>query len=229
MVKILIIEDEIKIAGSLKQALEAEGYSVSMAVSGEEGYFLISTDIFALVILDLMLPGRNGLEILAALRRRDHQTRVLILTARDSVEDRILGLDSGADDYMIKPFATSELLARIRVLLRRDQGEQVFRLQFAGLDLDLVNREAVRDGDRLDLTAREFDLLAYLLKHQGRFVTRGMIARDLWQEGVRATSLDNVIDVHIARLRKKIEKDFSEKLLHTIRGVGFIIKKEDGL
>ncbi len=229
MVKILIIEDEIKIAGALKQALEAEGYSVSMAVSGEEGYFLISTDVFALVILDLMLPGRNGLEILAALRRRDYQTRVLILTARDTVEDRILGLDSGADDYMIKPFATSELLARIRVLLRRDQGEQVFRLQFAGLDLDLVNREAVRDGDRLDLTAREFDLLAYLLKHQGRFVTRDMIARDLWQEQVRATSLDNVIDVHIARLRKKIEKDFSEKLLHTIRGVGFIIKKEDGL
>jgi DNA-binding response OmpR family regulator len=226
MYKILIIEDEIKIAHSLKQVLKEEGYSVNAAVTGEEGFFLINTDIFDVVILDLMLPGRSGLEILEVLRRRDKQTLVLILTARDTVEDRILGLDCGADDYMIKPFAVSELLARIRVLLRRGRSEQVFRLQFAGLDLDLVTREVHRDGQTLDLTAKEFDLLTYLVRHQGRFVTRGMIARDLWQETTRATPLDNVIDVHMARLRRKVDKDFSEKLLHTIRGVGFILKKE---
>jgi len=227
MYKILIIEDEIKIAHSLKQVLEEEGYSVNAAVTGEEGFFLINTDIFDVVILDLMLPGRSGLEILEVLRRRDKQTLVLILTARDTVEDRILGLDCGADDYMIKPFAVSELLARIRVLLRRGRSEQVFRLQFAGLDLDLVTREVHRDGQTLDLTAKEFDLLTYFVRHQGRFVTRGMIARDLWQETTRATPLDNVIDVHMARLRRKVDKDFPEKLLHTIRGVGFILKKKE--
>ncbi|MFH2123217.1 MAG: response regulator transcription factor [Pseudomonadota bacterium] len=227
MHKILIIEDEIKIAHSLKQVLEEEGYSVSAAVTGEEGFFLINTDIFDVVILDLMLPGHSGLEILEVLRRRDQQTLVLILTARDTVEERISGLDCGADDYMVKPFAVSELLARIRVLLRRGRSEQVFRLQFAGLDLDLVTREVHRDGQPLDLTAKEFDLLTYLVRHQGRFVTRGMIARDIWQESMRATPLDNVIDVHMTRLRRKVDKDFPGKLLHTIRGVGFILKKEE--
>ncbi len=227
MYKILIVEDEIKIAQSLQQVLEAGGYGVSTAVTGEEGFFLINTEIFDVVILDIMLPGRSGLEILEALRRRDNQTLVLILTARDALEDRILGLDSGADDYMIKPFATSELLARLRVLLRRGRSEQVFQLQLAGLSLDLVTREARRDGQPLELTTKEFDLLAYLLRHQGRFITRNMIARDIWQETIRATPMDNVIDVHMARLRRKVDKDFPEKLIHTIRGIGFIIKRED--
>ena len=227
MHKILIIEDEIKIAHSLCQVLEGEGYAVSSAVTGEEGFFLINTDTFDVVLLDLMLPGRSGLEILEALRRRDTQTLVLILTARDTVEDRVIGLDCGADDYMIKPFAVSELLARLRVLLRRGRSEQIFQLQFADLDLDLVAREARRNGHVLELTAKEFDILAYLVRHQGRFISRGMIARDLWQETTRATPLDNVIDVHMARLRRKVDKDFPEKLLHTIRGVGFIIKREE--
>ncbi len=227
MHKILIVEDEIKIAQSLQQVLEEEGYGVSCAVTGEEGFFLINTEIFDVVILDIMLPGRSGLEILEALRRRDTQTLVLILTARDALEDRVAGLDSGADDYMIKPFAVSELLARIRVLLRRGRSEQVFQLQLAGLSLDLVAREARRDGQPLELTTREFDLLAYLLRHQGRFITRSMIARDLWQETTRATPIDNVIDVHMARLRRKVDKDFPEKLIHTIRGIGFIIKREE--
>lgn len=227
MHKILIVEDEIKIAHSLQQVLEEEGYNVSTAVTGEEGFFLITTEIFDIVLLDIMLPGRSGLEILEALRRRDTQTLVLILTARDALEDRIADLDGGADDYMIKPFATSELLARIRVLLRRGRSEQVFQLQFAGLSLDLVTREARRDGHLLDLTTREFDLLAYLLRHQGRFITRSMIARDLWQEATRATPIDNVIDVHMARLRRKVDRDFPDKLIHTIRGVGFIIKREE--
>jgi len=226
MHNILIIEDELKIAQSLQQVLEGEGYAVRTALTGEEGFFLVNTEIFDVLILDIMLPGRNGLEILEALRHRDNQTLVLILTARDALEDRILGLDSGADDYMIKPFATSELLARIRVLLRRGRNEQVFQLQFGGLNLDLVAREANRDGRPLDLTAKEFDLLAYLLRHQGRFITRSMIAHDLWQETTRATPIDNVIDVHMARLRRKVDKDYPEKLIHTIRGVGFIVKKE---
>jgi two-component system copper resistance phosphate regulon response regulator CusR len=223
MNRILVIEDDIKIAQSLKQGLETEGYDVTTAFTGEDGYFLISTEIFDVVVLDLMLPGRSGLEILGALRRRDAQTLVLILSARDELEDRIIGLDSGADDYMVKPFAISELLARIRVLLRRGRADQVFHLQFADLELDLVAREAWRAGQPVELTSREFDLLAFLMRHPGRFVTRDMIARDVWKEMARATPLDNVIDVHMTRLRKKIDQN-GQKLIHTIRGVGFVIR-----
>jgi DNA-binding response OmpR family regulator len=227
MKRILVIEDDMKVALSLRQALEEEGYAASMATTGEEGFFLVTTEGFDVVILDLMLPGRSGLEILEALRRRDERTLVLILTARDALEDRLTGLDGGADDYMVKPFAVSELLARIRVLLRRDRSEPAFRLQLADLEVDLVAREVFRSGENIALTAREFDLLAYLMRHQGRFVTREMIARDVWKETGRATPLDNVIDVHLARLRKKIDKDAREKLVHTIRGVGFIIRQEE--
>lgn len=227
MKRILIVEDEMKVAQALKQALEEEGYAVSAATTGEEGFFLASTEAFDVVLLDLMLPGRSGMEILEALRRSDEQTFVLILTARDAVEDRILGLDVGADDYMVKPFAISELLARIRVLLRRGRADQLFHLQLADLELDLVAREVRRGGQLIDLTAREFDLLAYLLRHQGRFVSREMIARDVWKETTRATPLDNVIDVHLMRLRRKIDREADEKLIHTIRGVGFIMKKEE--
>lgn len=225
MKKILVIEDDIKIGQSLKQGLEAEGYDVMTAITGEDGFFLISTEIFDVVVLDLMLPGRSGLEILEALRRRDSQTLVLILSARDELNDRIIGLDGGADDYMVKPFAIAELLARIRVLLRRGRADQVFHLQFADLELDLVTREAWKAGEPVDLTSREFDLLAFMMRHQGRFVTRDMIARDVWKEAARATPLDNVIDVHMARLRKKVDQN-GEKLIHTIRGVGFTIRTE---
>ena len=227
MKHILVIEDEVKVAQALKQGLEEEGYAASVATTGEEGFFLVTTEVFDVVILDLMLPGRSGLEVLEALRRRDDRTLVLILTACDAVDARILGLDSGADDYMIKPFAVSELLARIRVLLRRERVDQVFRLQVADLEVDLVAREVVRAGQSIDLTSKEFDLLAYLMRNQGRFVTRDMIAREVWQETARATPLDNVIDVHVARLRKKIDKDTGEKLIHTIRGVGFMMKREE--
>jgi len=226
MKRILVVEDETKVVQALKQALEEEGYAVSAAMSGEDGFFLATTEAFDVVILDLMLPGRSGLEILEALRRNDEHTLVLILTARDTVEDRVLGLDVGADDYMVKPFAISELLARIRVLLRRGRTEQLFHLQLADLALDLVAREARRGEQLIDLTAREFDLLAYLLRHQGRFVSREMIARDVWKETTRATPLDNVIDVHLMRLRRKIDREADEKLIHTIRGVGFIMKRE---
>ena len=226
MKRILVIEDEIKVAQALKQGLEEEGYSASVATTGEEGFFLLTTDVFDVIILDLMLPGRSGLEVLEALRRRDDRTLVLILTACDALNERILGLDSGADDYMVKPFAVTELLARIRVLLRRERVDQVFRLQVADLEMDLVAREVERSGHSIDLTSKEFDLLAYLMRNQGRFVTRDMIAREVWQETTRATPLDNVIDVHLARLRKKIDKETGEKLIHTVRGIGFIMKRE---
>jgi len=222
---VLVIEDEPKVVQSVKQALTDEGYHVSTAMTGEDGFFLASTEAFDVVILDLMLPGRNGLDILEALRRTDEHTLVMILTARDTVEDRVLGLDTGADDYLVKPFAISELLARIRVLLRRGKPDQLFHLRFADLELDLVARETRRDGQMIELTGREFDLLAYLLRHQGRFVSREMIARDVWKE-TRATPLDNVIDVHFMRLRKKIDREACEKLIHTIRGVGFIMRRE---
>lgn len=227
MKRILVIEDEIKIVQALKQVLGEEGYAVTTAVTGEEGFFLASTEAFDVVVLDLMLPGRSGLEILDALRRRDERTLVLILTALDTVDDRIQGLDRGGDDYMVKPFAIGELLARIRVLLRRGRADQTFHLQFADLELDLVAREVHLGGAPIELTSREFDLLSYLMRNQGRFVTRDMIARDVWKETVRATPLDNVIDVHVARLRKKVDQNTNEKLIHTIRGVGFIMKREE--
>lgn len=221
--KILIIEDDRKVAQALRKGLETEGYAVEIAHSGEEGFFLINTQKFHLVILDLMLPGRNGLEVLTALRRRQDRTPVLILTAKDTVEDTVIGLDSGADDYLIKPFAFPELSARIRALLRRGTGGEVLKLILADLEMDLVRREVARAGQALSLTAKEFEIIEYLLRNQGQIVTREMLARDVWQETQRATPLNNVIDVHMARLRKKIDLQFPEKLLHTVRGVGFVL------
>ena len=207
--------------------LKREGYDVSWVRSGEEGFFLASAQGFDLVILDLMLPGRDGLEILRTLRQRDAQTPVVILTARDAVEDRVVGLDSGADDYVIKPFAFAELLARIRALVRRGRPDQALRFKLADLEMDLVTRRAARGDAALALTAREFELLEYLLRNQGHIVSRDMLARDVWNEANRATPLDNVIDVHVARLRKKLDEPFETKLLHTVRGVGFVLKEAD--
>jgi DNA-binding response OmpR family regulator len=220
---ILVVEDEPKVAQALKEGLCREGHEVALARTGEEGYYLLGAQSFDLVLLDLMLPGRNGLEILTTLRKRDQTTPVLVLTARDTVEDRVLGLDSGADDYLIKPFAFPELLARIRALSRRGAAEQ-FRLRIADLDIDVVARAAARAGRPLELTMREFQLLEYLARNHGRVVSREMLARDVWKETARATPLDNVIDVHIARLRRKVDDPFETKLIHTVRGVGFIVK-----
>jgi two-component system, OmpR family, copper resistance phosphate regulon response regulator CusR len=225
--RILVIEDEKKVAAALKKGLESEFYEVTLAHSGEEGFFQINSQTFDLLILDLMLPGRDGLEILTTLRRRGIETPVLILTARDTVEDRVRGLDSGADDYLIKPFAFPELLARIRLLLRRGRGDKLLRLKLADLEMDLVTRRVTRGGQIMDLTGREFDLLEHLLRHQGHIVSREMLARDVWQVKDRSIPLDNVIDVHIARLRRKMDGPFERKLLKTVRGVGFVLK-EDG-
>ncbi len=224
---ILVIEDEPKVARALLEGLESELYQVTVAVNGEEGYFLATTQAFDIILLDLMLPGRNGIDILSALRQQGCQTPVLILTARDAVEERVLGLDTGADDYLVKPFAFPELLARIRALTRRGRAEQALRMKVADLEMDCVTRKVSRKGKPVDLTAKEFELLEYLLRHQGHIVSREMLVRDVWKSVDRATPLDNVIDVHIARLRQKIDTPFKKKLLKTVRGVGFVLKAGD--
>jgi two-component system, OmpR family, copper resistance phosphate regulon response regulator CusR len=225
-VRILIVEDEEKMARALRTGLEANQFSVSVAHTGEEGFFLASTEAFDLVVLDLMLPGRDGMEVLAALRQRSVSVPVLILTSKDTVRDRVRGLDAGADDYLVKPFAFSELLARIRALLRRGKPESGDKLRLGDLEMDASGRVVSRNGKELTLTAREFDLLEYLLRQQGSVVSREMLARDVWQETARYTPLDNVIDVHIAHLRRKLDEPSKKKLLHTVRGVGFVLREE---
>jgi len=225
-VRILVVEDEKKVAKALRDGLEAEHYEVQVARTGEEGFFLVSHESFDLVVLDLMLPRRDGLEILTTLRKCGLQTPVLILTARDTVDDRVHGLDSGADDYLVKPFAFPELLARIRSLLRRGRQDQILKLQADDLTMDLVTRKVVRAGQPLELTLKEFEMLEYLLRHAGHVVSREMLARDVWRVTARATPLDNVIDVTVARLRRKIDDQFETKLLHTVRGVGFALRSE---
>lgn len=222
--RILVIEDELKVAEALQQGLVREHYEVTLARTGERGYFLLGARKYDLVILDLMLPEANGFEMLATLRRRDSATPVLILTARDSVSDRVKGLDLGADDYLVKPFAFAELVARVRALARRGRGEPPRRLDISDLTVDLIARRTVRAGRVVGLTAREFDLLAYLVMHQGQVVSREMLARDVWKETARVTPLDNVINVHMARLRRKVDEPFEPRLIHTVRGVGFIVQ-----
>ena len=227
-VRVLIVEDERKVAKALRDGLEAEHYEVRVASTGEEGFFLVNHESFDLVVLDLMLPRRDGIEVLTTLRKRGLLTPVLILTARDTVDDRVHGLDSGADDYLVKPFAFPELLARVRALLRRGRPEPVLTLHAADLAMDLVTRKVVRAGQTLELTVKEFEMLEYLLRHTGRVVSREMLARDVWHVTARATPLDNVIDVTIARLRRKVDDPFEAPLLHTVRGVGFVLRGEPG-
>jgi DNA-binding response OmpR family regulator len=224
-VRILVVEDETKLAQALAKGLEAQHYDVVVAPNGEDGFFRAHAELFDLVILDLMLPQRSGLEILQTLRKRGLTTPVLVLTAKDGIDDRVLGLDLGADDYLIKPFAFPELLARIRALMRRGRPSETLRLKAADLELDVVTRRVTRGGRTLDLTARELELLEYLLRHQGHHVSREMLAHDVWKEPRRATPIDNVIDVQIARLRKKVDADANVRLIHTVRGVGFMLRE----
>jgi len=226
-VRILLVEDEIKVGNAVSEGLRAEGYEVTWAQTGEEGFFHASSQGFDLIVLDVMLPGRDGIEVLQTLRKQGAKTPVLLLTAKDAIEDRVLGLDAGADDYLVKPFAFAELTARLRALLRRNKPESAGVLTIAGLEIDPIRRIVSRESQRIDLTAREFELLEYLTRNHGRVVSRQMLARDVWQETDRATPLDNVIDVHIARLRRKMDDPFETKLLHTVRGVGFTLSEDN--
>ena len=222
---VLVVEDEQKVANALREGLEGERYEVAVERSGEGAFFRTNTEQFDVILLDLGLPGRDGLEILKALRDRGIKTPVLVLTARDTLQDRVKGLDSGADDYLIKPFAFAELLARLRALVRRGRSAETPRLSAGDLEMNLVSRKVTRGGKPVELTVREFELLEYLLRHEGQVVSRETLARDVWKETARTTPLDNVIDVHIARLRRKVDSDLGPKLIHTVRGVGFMLRE----
>ena len=224
--RILVVEDEPKLAEAVKQGLEAEEHAVNVASTGEDGFYLAQTQTFDLLIFDIMLPGRDGIEVMGNLRRLGDRTPVLLITSKDCVEDRVHGLDSGADDYLAKPFAISELQARVRALGRRNSLDSQASLRLEDLELNRLQHVASRGGKELDLTAREFELLEYLLRHADRVVSREMLAREVWKESARHTPLDNVIDVHIARLRRKVDDPFPRRLLRTIRGVGFMLRAE---
>ncbi|MEQ1761017.1 MAG: response regulator transcription factor [Vicinamibacterales bacterium] len=223
--KVLVVEDEQKVANALREGLQGEQYEVVVERTGESAYFRMTTEPFDLILLDLTLPGRDGLHILRAMREKNVKTPVLVLTARDTLEDRVVGLDSGADDYLVKPFAFAELLARIRALVRRGRESESPKLAVGDLNMDLIARKVTRGGQVIELTVREFELLEFLLRYHGQVVSRETLARDVWKETARTTPLDNVIDVHIARLRRKVDHDRDVKLIHTVRGVGFMIRE----
>ena len=225
--RLLVVEDEEKVASALREGLEGEGYDVVVETTGEGAFFRLARDRFEVILLDLMLPGRDGLEILSALRGQGLDTPVVVLTARDTLEDRIIGLDAGADDYLVKPFAFAELLARLRAVGRRGRAGDAERLTVDALEIDRATRRVTRGGHALELTAKEFDLLHYLARNARQVVSRDTLAREVWRETARSTTLDNVIDVHISRLRRKIDLDQPVKLIHTVRGVGFMLRAGD--
>lgn len=220
------MEDEPKLAQAVRQGLEANEHAVTVAHTGEDGFFLATTQVFDLLIFDIMLPGRDGIEIMGNLRRLGKRTPIMLLTSKDALDDRIHGLDSGADDYLTKPFALSELQAHVRALGRRGAPENESMLRLEDLELDRIRHTAARAGRPLDLTAREFELLEYLMLQGDRVVSREMLTREVWKESSRHTPIDNVIDVQIARLRRKMDDPYARKLLRTIRGVGFVLRPE---
>jgi two-component system copper resistance phosphate regulon response regulator CusR len=222
-VKILIIEDERKTAAYLRKGLTENSFTVDLTDLGEEGLHLALTGSYDLVILDVMLPQRDGWSILAELRRAGSTTPVLFLTARDAIADRVRGLELGADDYLVKPFAFSELLARIRSVLRRRVGQQAEAIRIADLEIDLVRHKATRGGQRLDLTPKQFALLTLLARRSGEVLSRTLIAEQVWD--MNFDSDTNVVDVHVRRLRAKVDDPFERKLIHTVRGVGYVLEE----
>jgi DNA-binding response OmpR family regulator len=227
MMRVLIVEDETKLAAAISDGLHENEYKTTVVNSGEAGMKCILESTFDVILLDLMLPGSSGLEILRTVRRNGLRTPVLILTSKGALDDRVRGFDLGADDYLVKPFAFPELLARIRALHRRANPETPSILQLADLRMEISAHSAARGRTPLELTAREFELLEYLLANRGTVVSREMIARDVWHSPVRYTTLDNVIDVHVARIRRKLDDPFPVKLLHTVRGVGFVLRNPE--
>jgi len=222
--RILVVEDERKVASFIRQGLGEEGYAVDVASNGEEGLAMARDGVHDLIILDIGLPKMNGLQVLQELRRRKVTTPVLLLTVRATIEDKVLGLDAGADDYLTKPFAFQELVARVRALLRRRAEGGPAVLQFADLILDPARHTAFRGGQKIDLTAKEFALLDYFMRNPGRVLTRTMIIEHVWDYDFDTGT--NVVDVYVNYLRKKIDSDREPKLIHTIRGVGYVMKAE---
>ena len=220
--RILLIEDDARVASFIRRGLREEDYTVDLAREGEQALFLAGTGEYDVIILDLRLPKRNGLEVLRELRAERNTVPVLILTAKDELQDKVNGLDAGADDYLTKPFRFDELLARIRALLRR-RGDMIPTVLKADtLEIDAVRRRVTREGRELMLTSREFALLDFLMRHPNQVVTRTMLAEHVWEHDF--DSFSNVIDVHIARLRRKVDEGFQRKLLHTVRGSGYILQ-----
>jgi len=219
--RILVVEDELKINRTICQALREEAYAVDSASDGEEGDELSQINEYDLVILDLMLPKKSGLALCRDLRDRGLATPILMLTAKDTVEDRVEGLDSGADDYLVKPFHMDELLARMRALLRRDTGVKTTILQLADLAVDTSSHRVSRAGNAIDLTSKEYAMLEYFMRHPDQVLTRTMISEHVWDE--EFDSLSNIIDVYVRRLRRKIDEGHQPRLLHTIRGSGYLL------
>jgi len=220
--RVLIVEDEPKTTAYLKKGLSESGFVVDVADHGEDGLDLARTGNYDLVILDVMLPGRDGWSVIAEIRRCGKQTPVLFLTARDSVHDRVKGLELGADDYLVKPFAFSELLARVRSILRRGPTRQPEVLRIIDLEMDLLRHKAMRGGMRLDLTPKEFSLLSLLARRTGEVLSRTLIAEQVWD--MNFDSDTNVVDVAVRRLRRKVDDPFTKKLIHTVRGVGYVLE-----
>ncbi len=221
--RILVIEDEVKIAQFIKRGLKEEGYAVDVANDGEEGHFLLSSNDYDAIILDLMLPKIDGLTLCRTLRKEGNQTPIIMLTAKDTVKDKIKGLDSGADDYLPKPFAFEELLARVRVLLRKKDSRVQTQLKVDDLSLDLLTHKVTRAEREIDLTVKEYALLEYLMRNAGNIVTRTMISEHVWD--INFDTFTNVIDVYINYLRNKIDSGFADKMIQTVRGKGYLLKK----
>ena len=222
--RLLVVEDEKKVARFIKKGLEEEGYAVDLAFDGEEGLAMVLDQVHDLIILDIALPKIDGLQVLKKLRERKVPAPVLLLTVRATIEDKVLGLDSGADDYLSKPFAFQELLARVRALLRRKAEVGPPLLQVEDLVLDPARHLVTRGGERIDLTSKEFALLEYLLRNAGRVVTRAMISEHVWNYDFDTET--NVIDVYVNYLRRKIDSGGEKKLIHTVRGSGYVLKSE---
>ncbi len=222
--RILVVEDERKVASFIKRGLEEEAYAVDVASDGEQGLEMALARVHDLIVLDIRLPKMDGLRVLKELRQEKVMTPVLLLTVRVTIEDKVLGLDAGADDYLTKPFAFEELLARVRALLRRRAAPEPTILQVADLKLDPARRMVFRGGERIDLTTKEFALLDYFMRNPGRVLSRTMIAEHVWDYDFDTTT--NVIDVYVNYLRKKIDAGRTPKLLHTVRGVGYVLKAE---